>query len=161
MNFLRALPCLVLCGALNAQVIDLKPHGGGELKIGGNLFRFELTDLSSAPPKGGLPGAVKLEGNLVPVNAAQSFHMILTVLKDGSLYMLRIDRKTSSAYPDGWAATQKTRTHALRLEDRPGGRVELRCEGLLTGVIAKRPQNTTWSGTVWAIFPGNAGENLN
>lgn len=154
MNFLRTLPCLALCAAMNAQVIDLKPQGGGDLKIGNTLYRFEPTGLSSAPPKGGLPGAVKLEGNLVPQDGTQAFHMVLTLLKDGSLYMLRIERRTSGVYPDSWAATLKTRTRALRLEDGPGGRVEIRCEGRLTGIVAKRPQEATWSGTFWAVFPG-------
>jgi|GEM_PF-4826606 hypothetical protein len=153
MNFLRVLPHLVLCVAMSAQIIDLKPKGGGNLKIGGVSYRFELTGLMSAPPKGGLPGAIRLEGNLVP-DAGHPFHMVLTVLKSGSLYLMHMERNLPNAYPDNWAATPKTRIHALKLEDRPGGRVELRCEGPVTGIIAQRPQDATWSGTIWATFPG-------
>lgn len=155
MNFRLALPCLAFCGALSAQMVVLKPEGGGELRIGKTPYRFELTGLGSAPAAGGLPGLIRLEGDLLPKGASQSFHMVLTVMKDGSLYMLRIERRaTPQAYPDSWAATQKTRTRALKLEDRPGGRVELSCEGALTGILAKHPENATWSGTLWAVFPG-------
>jgi hypothetical protein len=159
MNFLRALPCFGLFVSLNAQVIDLKPKGGGDLRIGEIHYRFELADLSSAPPKGGLPGAVKLEGQLFPQNGGRPFHMALTVLKDGSLYLLYIERRTPNAYPDSWSpslnARLRARTRALKLEDRPGGRIELQCEGFLTGIIAKRPQEANWSGTIWATFPGD------
>jgi hypothetical protein len=86
--------------------------------------------------------------------AGRPFHLVLTVLKDGSLYLMHMKRTLPNAYPDNWAATTKTCAHALKLEDRPGGRVELRCEGPLTGIIAQRPQDATWSGTLWATFPG-------
>ena len=158
MNFLRVLPCLGLCACLGAQGMDLRPKGGGDLRIGGTQYRFELTDLSSAPPKGGLPGAVKLEGNLTPKDSSRPFHMTLTVLKNGSLYLLYIHRSPSSGYPDSWSPSLKARakacTHALKLEDRPGGRVELSCEGTLTGMIGRQPKEAIWSGTLWAEFPG-------
>jgi hypothetical protein len=154
MNFLRALPFLALGAVVSAQALDLKPKGGGELKIGGTTYRFELTNLTSAPPKSGLPGAVKLEGNLVPADGGAKLHMGLTVLKGGGLYMLRVERKAAGSYPDNWAATTKTWARPLKLEDRPGGRVEIQCGGGLTGVIAQRPQEATWSGTLWAVFPG-------
>jgi hypothetical protein len=158
MYFPRVLSCLTLCGCLGAQAVLLKPKGGGELRIGPTLYRFDLTNLTFAPAKGGLSGAVKLEGSLVPGDRSRPFRMALTVLKDGSLYMLRIDRKGADAYPDTWAATAKTHTRALRLEDRPGGRIDLRCEGPLTGIIAKRPQTATWSGQLWAVSPGGGEE---
>jgi hypothetical protein len=136
----------------------LKPQGGGDLRIGSTQYRFELTDLRSAPPKGGLPGAVKLEGDLVPRDGGRPFHMALTVLKSGSLYLLYIHRNTPGGYPDSWSpalkASPRASTHALMLEDRPGGRVELRCEGTLSGIIARQPQERAWSGTLWAVFPG-------
>lgn len=158
MNFLNPLPSLVLCATPSAQMVEMKPKGGGELKIGDTLYRFDLTRLSTAPPKGNLSGAVKLEGNLVPQDAARAFHLTLTVLKDGSLYMLRIDRRPPGSYPDTWAATPKTRTRVLKLEDRPGGRIEIRCEGRLTGVLGQQPQDRPWSGTLWAVFPSAEGE---
>jgi hypothetical protein len=158
MHFLYTLSCFSLCAGLSAQGMNLKPQGGGDLRIGGISYRFELTELSSAPSKGGLPGAVKLEGNLISPDAGRPFHMALTVLKSGSLYLLYIHRATSNGYPDSWSpalnARIKARTKALSLEDRPGGRIELRCEGTLTGIIAKQPKESTWSGTIWAIFPG-------
>jgi len=160
MNFLRPLAGFALCTALGAQALDMKPQGGGELKIGDTPFRFEITSLSSAPAKGGLSGAVRLEGNLIALDASPGFQINLTVLKNGSLYMLHIHRKTSGPYPDSWAATQKTRTHALVMEDRAGGRVEIRCEGRLTGIIAKQPRDATWSGTIWGIFPGETADAL-
>ena len=153
MNFTAALPWFALCVSLGAQMVASGPQGGGELKLGATPYRFELTHLTSAPPAGGLPGALKWEGNLIPRDASRPFHMILTVLKNGSLYMLKIERKTSQGYPDSWAATLKTRTRFLKLEDQPGGRVEIRCEGPLTGIIAKHPENAIWSGQLWAIFP--------
>jgi hypothetical protein len=154
MNFPRALSLVALCTALGAQTIDLRPRGGGELKIGASSYRFEPTGLMSAPPKGGLPGAVRLEGDLVPQGAGLPFHLVLTVLKNGTLYLMHMERGAPHSYPDTWAATPGSRTLAIRLEDRPGGRVELRCEGPVTGIIAKRPENATWSGTLWAVFPG-------
>ncbi|GLH72402.1 hypothetical protein GETHLI_09040 [Geothrix limicola] len=155
MNFLRPLICLVASLSLQAQTLELQAKGGGELKIGATSYRFALTDLSTAPAKGGLSGALKLTGNLVPKDgSAGTFHMTLIVLKSGGLYTLRIERRNGKAYPDSWAATLKTKTRALKLEDRPGGRVEIQCEGPLTGVIAQRPTQADWSGTLWAVFPG-------
>lgn len=159
MNFQPALISLTLCACLQAQPRELKPRGGGELKIGSMRYHFEIKSLSAAPAKAGLPGAVKLEGNLIPEDGSPAYQTTVTVLKNGSLYMLQILRKNTGSYPDTWAATLKTRTRALAMDDRPGGRIELRCEGRLTGVIAKRPQEAEWSGTLWAVFPGG-GEDL-
>ena len=153
MNFLRALPCLAASVFLGAQPAELLPSGGGELRIGATPYQFRLAKLSTAPPKAGLPGAVRLEGDLVPPGAARPFHLVLTVLKDGTLYLMRLERATPGGYPDTWAATVKTRTRLIKLEDRPGGRIEIRCEGPLTGIIAKRPQEAAWSGTLWAEIP--------
>jgi len=160
MNFLRPLPCLALVAALNAQTLDLKPQGGGSLKIGTTLYRFNLTGLSSAPPKGGLPGAIRLEGRLVAPGSGPGFHMVLTMLNTGALYTMVIERRLPGVYPDNWAINRRTRVQALKLENRPGGRVELRCEGSLAGIIDRRPQDAEWSGTLWAQFPGG-GEELN
>jgi hypothetical protein len=158
MNFPRILHGLGLCACLGAQGLDLSPKGGGDLRIGGTQYRFELTGLSSAPPKGGLPGAVKLEGNLIAGDSSRPFHMTLTVLKNGSLYLLYIHRSASGGYPDSWSpslqARLKASTRALRLEDRPGGRIELSCEGTLTGMIGRQPREANWSGALWAVFPG-------
>jgi hypothetical protein len=158
MNLLHSLPFTCLCLPLMAQVLDLKPRGGGALRIGETSYRVQVIRLSSAPPKGGLPGAVKLEGDLVPQDGTRPFHMVLTVLKDGTLYLLHIQRQAPNAYPDTWSPSLnprlRGRVRATRLEDRPGGRVEFHFEGGLTGIINQLPRDTTWSGTVWAIFPG-------
>ena len=153
MNLRNTLPFLFLAGFLSAQMVESKPQGGGMLKIGEAVYRFEPMDLRSAPPRNGLPAVIRLEGRLVPVDGSPSFHLILTLLKDGSIYLLKLERKTPGGYPDSWAATLKTRTHLLKMEDHPGGIVELRCEGRLTGIMAKRPQDADWSGILWASFP--------
>jgi hypothetical protein len=154
MKFRRGL-LLCLPALLGAQEIDIKPVGGGEIKIGAAKYQFQLAGLSTAPSKGGLAGAVKVEGDLVPEMGGLPFHMTLTLLRDGTLYMLRLERRSSpKAYPDTWAATAKTRVRPLRMEERPGGRIELRCEGPLSGYIAQRPQEAAWSGTIWAVLPG-------
>jgi len=158
MNFQPVLIGLAFCGALQAQGMVLRPRGGGELRIANQRYRFQLTDLSTAPPKGGLPGAIRLEGNLQPQDGSGPFHLVLTVLAGGSLYMLQIQRKRPGGYPDNWAATLKTHTHALKWVDRPGGRIEIQCEGSLTGIIAKQPKEAEWSGTLWGIFPGGGEE---
>jgi hypothetical protein len=154
MNLLRPLICFVVSLTLRGQAIDLKAKGGGELKIGAISYQFVLTDLGTAPAKGGLPGAVKLVGNLVPKDGSGTFHMTLTVLNTGSLYTLHLERRKGQAYPDSWAATVNTKTRALRLDERPGGRIEIQCEGPLTGVLSQKPTNAEWSGVLWAVFPG-------
>lgn len=154
MNFLRPLICLGVSLNLQAQTIDLKAKGGGELKIGATRYTFILTDLGTAPPAGGLPGAVRLVGRLAPKDGSGAFQMTLTVLNTGSLYTLHIERRQGRSYPDTWAATAKTKTRALRLDERPGGRIELQCEGPLTGVVSQRPTQAEWSGRLWAVFPG-------
>jgi hypothetical protein len=156
MNFFRALPCLCLGLALQAQSLDLRVAGGGELTIAETTYRFEPGSLFTAPPKGGLPGAIRIQGRLVPTRGAGAFDLDLTVLKTGTLYQLRLERKGPGAYPDSWAATAKTRLRPLSLQDRPGGRVELECLGPLTGVIARKPRTASWSGRIWATFPGEA-----
>ena len=140
--------------SLRAQVVELKARGGGALKIGATSYQFALDEVWVAPAKGGLPGAVKLVGSLVPDSGGPGFRMTLSVLKTGALYMLTIERRNGRAYPDSWAATVKTKTKALRMEAQPGGRIEIQCEGPLTGVIAQRPAHAAWSGTLWAEFPG-------
>ncbi|MBI1753229.1 MAG: hypothetical protein HY014_00360 [Acidobacteria bacterium] len=156
MNFLRLPLCLGLAQTLTlqGQTVDLKAKGGGTLKIGATTYDFALTDLATAPPAGGLPGALKLVGRLVPKDGSGAFRMTLTLLNTGSLYTLRIERRQGQTYPDSWAATAKTKTRALRLEERPGGRVEIQCEGPLAGVISQRPAKADWSGRLWAEFPG-------
>lgn len=161
MNFLHPLICFTASLSLQAQVIDLQAKGGGDLKIGATSYQFVLTDLTSAPAKAGLPGAVKLVGNLVPKDGSGAFHLSLTILKNGTLFTLNIERRNGKAYPDSWAATLKTKTRAPRMEDRPGGRIEIQCEGPLTGVIAQKPTKADWSGTLWAVFPGESGSSTN
>jgi len=153
MNFRTDLTALLLCGSLPAQMVPVKPSGGGELMIQGVPYTLDLTTLSSAPPKGGLSGAIRLEGELLPKDGSAPFHLALTLLKDGTFYQLRIERQTTPPLTDHWAATLKTRIKVRSLADRPGGRVELRCEGPLTGIITQHPQDTTWSGTLWGVFP--------
>ncbi|HJV49409.1 MAG TPA: hypothetical protein VJ549_09060 [Geothrix sp.] len=152
MNFQSALPCLLLCGTLQAQVAERDPRGGGALKIGGTSYRFRPTSLFRAPDKGSLGGAIRLEGTLTAKEAPRPFHLALTLLKDGSLYMLRIERKAPGAYPESWAATRGTRILTKNPGARHGGRMEVQCEGPLTGIIAQRPQEAAWSGTLWVVF---------
>ncbi|HJW73978.1 MAG TPA: hypothetical protein VJ486_14225 [Geothrix sp.] len=140
---------------LPAQEVVIKAQGGGDLKIGANSYQFTLEAFYTAPPKGGLPGAVKFSGLLSAKDGSAPFHMDLSVLKNGTLYMLTIQRRNGRSYPDSWNATQKTKTRFLKLEDRPGGRFELRCEGMLTGVISQKPAQANWSGTLWAVQPGS------
>jgi hypothetical protein len=154
MNFLRPLICCIASLALHGQGIDLGAKGGGDLKIGTTSYQFVLTNLSSSPSKGGLPGAIKLVGNLVPKDGSGAFHMTLTLLNTGALYTLQIERRRGKAYPDTWAATVKTTTRLLRLDGHPGGRLELQCGGPLSGVVSQRPVNAEWAGLIWAIFPG-------
>ncbi|WP_257309181.1 hypothetical protein [Geothrix fuzhouensis] len=156
MNFLRPLAALCLACTLQAQTIDAQATGGGELKIGARTYRFELKALFTAPPKGGLPGAFRFQGRLVPTGSEQPFDLDLTVLKTGTLYMLRIDRKGVDSYPESWAATLKTRIRPISMKDGPGGRVEVECLGTLSGIIARKPQVATWQGRIWATFPGEA-----
>lgn len=156
MNFLRPLAALCLGPLLQAQALDLQAQGGGDLKIGGLAYRFELGTLYSAPPKGGLPGAIRIRGRLVPEGPSRPWDLDMTLLKSGVLYMLRISRKGSDGYPDSWAATLKTRIQAISLHDGPGGRVEVACLGTLSGVVARRPRTEAWQGRIWAIFPGEA-----
>ncbi|WP_257304266.1 hypothetical protein [Geothrix campi] len=156
MNFFRPLAALCLGTLLQAQSIDIQAKGGGEVKIGAIAYHFELKAFSTAPPKGGLPGAFRLQGRLVPVEPGQPFALDLTVLKTGSLYMLRIHRQSTGSYPDSWAATAKTRLRPISLQDSPGGRVEVECLGPLSGIIARKPQTAVWQGRLWATFPGEA-----
>jgi hypothetical protein len=156
MNFLRLLAALCLGLTLQAQAIDALAMGGGELKIGTVTYRFELKALFTAPPKGGLPGAFRIQGRLVPTDASPAFDLDLTLLKTGTLYMLRIDRKGAASYPDSWAATAKTRLRPVSLQDGPGGRVEVECLGTLSGVIARKPRTAAWQGHLWATFPSGA-----
>lgn len=153
MNFIRPLATLCLAATLPAQTIDAQAKGGGELKIDGTLYHFELKALYTAPPKGGLPGAFRIQGRLVPEDQAQALDLDLTVLKTGTLYMLRILRKGPGGYPDTWSATGKTRARITLLEDHFGGRLEIACSGPLTGVIGRRPKTTTWRGSLWVILP--------
>jgi len=155
MGLLSTLLSVLVAVSLQAQgVVELKATGGGDLKIGAINYQFTLTDLSMAPPKGGLPGAVRLTGTLASRDGSPDFRLDLTVLKNGTLYMLVIQRRNGQAYPDSWNATAKTRARILKLDDRLGGRLEIRCDGPLTGVLAQKPVHATWSGTLWAIFPG-------
>lgn len=131
-----------------------KAIGGGEIHLGTARHRFSLTRFSTAPPAGGLPGALKFEGMLEPERHGAPFRLSLTVLRDGTLYRMSLQRRTASGYPDSWNATLKTRVRLLKQEDRLGGRTEIQCEGPLTGVINQKPAHTSWAGTLWVQLPG-------
>ena len=151
MNFPRPLPWLLLPAALTAGQAPLQ--GGGNLTLGGAAYRFVPQDLSLAEPKGGLPGAVRIRGELVPEAGGAPYHMELVVLRSGRLYLLHLRRGARGQYPDTWAATLSTRVRILALGDHPGGRLELACEGRLTGVVGRRPVSAPWAGRIWAVFP--------
>jgi hypothetical protein len=155
MNFLRALPCLLLAFGLRAQVPGLEAvvRGGGDLTIDGVPYHLELAAVASIPARSGLPPLVRLTGRLVPGGPALAFDLELVVLKDGTLYTLRLVRQRPGAYPDSWAATGKTRVRFTRLEDHSGGRLELACSGPVTGVIGRQPRTATWRGSLWAELP--------
>ena len=155
MNFPRALPSLFLALGLQAQapLLEAVVRGGGELHLDGTAYRLEPESVASIPARAGLPPLIRLTGRLVPGDPAHAFDLELSLLKDGTLYLLRLVRPTPGGYPDSWAATGRTRVRLLRLEDRSGGRVELACSGPLTGVIGRRPRNGTWRGTLWAELP--------
>lgn len=156
MNFPRPLPWLILPVALTAGQAPLQ--GGGSLTLGHAAYRFVPNDLSLAEPKGGLPGAVRIRGELVPEAGGAAYALELVVLWNGRLYLLSIRRGQKAQYPDTWAATLDTRVKLLALEDHPGGRIELECEGRLTGVVDRRPVSGSWQGRLWAIFPEPEGE---
>lgn len=155
MNFLRALPCLFLAFGLRAQAPGLEAvvRGGGDLTLDGIPWCLELASIASIPARSGLPPLVRLTGRLVPGDPALAFDLELVVLKDGTLYMLRLVRQKPGGYPDSWAATGKTRVRFTRLEDHSGGRLELACSGPLTGVIGQKPRTATWHGSLWAELP--------
>lgn len=155
MNFLRALPCLFLAFGLRSQAPGLEAvvRGGGDLTLDGIPYHLELASVASIPARSGLPPLVRLTGRLVPEEPARAFDLELSVLKNGTLYMLRVVRQRSGGYPDSWAATGKTRVRFTRLEDRSGGRLELACSGPLTGVIGRKPRNAAWHGSLWAELP--------
>lgn len=156
MNFFRLLTALCLGAALQAQSVEAQAAGGGALKIGPTAYTFELKALYTAAPKGGLPGAFRIQGRLVPEGPGKPLDLDLTLLKTGTLYSLRIDHKVAGAYPDSWSATARTRLRPLFLQDGPGGRVEVECLGTLTGVVDRKPRTAAWQGRLWAQFPGEA-----
>lgn len=151
MNFPSALPCLFLCLALQAGQAPLQ--GSGHLALDGAGYRFIPADLALAAPKGGLPGALRLKGELVPEAGGPAYALELVVLRNGRLYLLSLRRGSKGQYPDTWAATLGTHVKILALEDHPGGRVELEVGGRLTGVVGRRPITASWEGHIWAVFP--------
>ena len=151
MNFPRPLPWLMLPLALAAGQGPLR--GGGTLSLGGAAFHFVPKDLATADPKGGLPGALRLKGELVPEAGGPAYALEMVVLRNGRLYLLSLRRGAKGQYPDTWAATLGTRVKVLTLEDHPGGRVELEVEGRLTGVVDRKPVSASWQGRLWAVFP--------
>lgn len=151
MNFLRPLPWLMLPAALAAGQAPLQ--GGGSLTLGQAAYRFVPKDLATADPKGGLPGALRIKGQLVPEAGGAAYALELVVLRDGQLYLMSLRRGGKGQYPDTWAATPGTRVKVLALEDHPGGRVELEVEGRLTGVVDRKPVSASWQGRLWARFP--------
>lgn len=151
MNFPSPLPCLFLCLALQAGQAPVQ--GGGHLVLGGAGYRFIPTDLALAGPKGGLPGALRLKGELVPEAGGAAYALEMVVLRDGRLYLLSLRRGAKGQYPDTWAATLGTHVKLQVLEDHPGGRVALEVGGRLTGVVARKPVTAPWEGHLWAVFP--------
>ncbi|HEX9009297.1 MAG TPA: hypothetical protein VF804_02940 [Holophagaceae bacterium] len=156
MNFLHPLPWLILPVALAASQGPIQ--GGGTLTLGHTAYRFMPKDLAAAGPKEGLPGALRIRGELIPETGGPVYTLELVVLRNGRLYLLNLRHGTRGQYPDTWAATLSTRVRILALEDHPGGRVELACEGRLTGVVDRRPVSGSWQGHLWAIFPEPEGE---
>lgn len=167
MNFPRALLCLVLASLalpLQARIQEVQPpaqgsalqevvQGGGEVTLDGTTYRFEPTSVSALPARAGLPPLIRLAGRLVPGDPASAFDFELSLLKDGTLYMLRILRKAPGAYPDSWSATAKTRARLSRFDPTSGAKLEIACSGPLTGVVGRRPRNAAWHGALWAILP--------
>jgi hypothetical protein len=154
MNFSRALPGLLLAAVLSAAPSMVE--GGGELTLAGKAYRFQPTGLFVAPPKGGLPGAIRMTGDLIPASGEAPFQMALVFLRTGQLYLLDIHRGGKGRYPDSWAATQQTHLKVLSLQPRPGGRVEVACSGTLTGVVGQKPVQGRWSGRLWMVIPQDA-----
>ena len=155
MKFLSALPCLTLAFGLQAQAPGLEAvvRGGGDLTLDGAAYRLELASVASTPARLGLPPLIQLRGRLVPEAPARAFDLELTVLKNGTLYLLRLTRPGPGGYPDSWAATARTRARITLLEDRSGGRLELACSGPLTGIIGRKPKGSVWKGSLWAELP--------
>jgi hypothetical protein len=151
MNFPRPLPWLLLPAALTAGQAPLQ--GGGSLTLGHAAYRFIPKDLALAEPKGGLPGALRIKGELVPEAGGPVYALELVVLRDGRLYLMSLRRGQKGQYPDTWAATLSTRVKLLALEDHPGGRVELEVGGRLTGVVDRKAISAPWQGRLWAVFP--------
>lgn len=139
------------------QLLDplpLNANGGGHLKIGNSPYRFILEDLVTLKAKGNTPGALKFTGRLIPTDGTAPYKMTLTLLKNGTVYTMVIQRRKGKAYPDSWNATAKTRVRILTLHDRLGGRVEISCEGPLTGVVGQLPVNADWSGQISGVISG-------
>lgn len=149
MNFLRALPALVLALPMWAQTPGLEEivQGGGEVTLDGLVHRFEPSTVTT------LPDLVRLTGRLVPPEPDRAFDFELALKKDGTLQRLQILRQAPGGYPDTWAATEKTRIRFRVLEDRSGGRVEIICAGPLTGVVGRQPKHALWKGLLWVVLP--------
>lgn len=152
MNFLRAF-LLSLPLAMPLASAPGMIEGGGELRLAGTAYRFQPTGLAVARPKDGLPGAIRLRGDLLPDSGGGAFKLSLVFLRSGQLYLLDIRRGGKGRYPDTWAATPQTRLKILSLQLHPGGRVELVCQGLLTGVIGQKPVQGPWKGRIWVAVP--------
>ncbi|WP_306592018.1 hypothetical protein [Geothrix sp. 21YS21S-4] len=155
MNFPRALACLLLLTAQDARAFQAEEivRGGGALTLDGTAYRFEPAAVMAVPAGNGLPALIRLTGRLVPEGPGAPFELQLTVMKTGGIYMLRILRDKPGGYPDSWSATQKTRARIVQFEDRSGGRLELACSGSLTGIVARRPRNAEWRGSLWMMLP--------
>jgi hypothetical protein len=137
---------------LALEPLPLQAGGGGNLKIGNDNYRFVLEDLVSIPAKANFPGVLKFMGRLIPSDGTAPYKMALTLQKNGTVYMMTIQRRKGKAYPDSWNATAKTQVHILKLNDRMGGRVEISCEGPLTGVVGQMPVNADWSGQISGVI---------
>jgi hypothetical protein len=144
---------MFLAGTLIAQP---SLAGGGGLTLAGKAYRFQPTGLSVARPKGGLPGAIRLAGSLVPTSGDSPFRLSMTFLRSGQLYLMEIRRGGKGQYPDTWAATPGTHLKIPSLQTRPGGRIEVVCTGTLTGVIGQKPAEGRWNGRIWVVVPQTA-----
>lgn len=157
MKFPVFLLWLLVPTFLSAQVTP-SIRGGGTLRVADVSYRFEPSELASARPKTGQPDAFRMKGRLVPLGPGRPFGLELILLKDGRLYELKIQRKEPGGYPETWAATQKTRVKIQKLDDRPGGRIEVSLEGPLTGIMGRKPTDGLCIGTFWAGFPDESDE---
>jgi hypothetical protein len=118
---------------------------GGRLRLGSETLTFVPSSLELASRGGAEAGrrVFRLKGRLLGGAVPADFE--LTGYGDGTLYMMRLQRRTSRGL-DTWAATLKTRMEVLAFDERPGGRLHLRLSGPLVGSVGGRTVHTEWQG---------------